>query len=81
MPEPGVNQPPRGWLLPWDAVVVIVLSCLFILPPGRLLCTQRPAAGSASWGSPSRLSPLPKLETPCLVLTLAGLAAPSMTPT
>lgn len=34
MPEPGVDQPPRGWLLPWDAVVVIMVSHLFVLSPG-----------------------------------------------
>lgn len=34
MPEAGVDQPPWGWLLPWDAVVVIVLGHLFVLSPG-----------------------------------------------
>lgn len=43
MPEPGVDQPPWGRFLPRDAVVVIVLSHLLILPPGQLLRAQGPA--------------------------------------
>lgn len=69
--EPGVNQPPWGGLLPWDAVVVVVLSRLLILPPGRLLCTQRPAAGMGELG------------TPCLAQTVptpAVTGAPRATP-
>lgn len=69
--EPGVNQPPRGGLLPWDAVVVVVLSRLVVLPPGRLLCTQRPAAGMGELG------------TPCLAQTVptpAVTGAPRATP-
>lgn len=52
VPEPGVDQPPWGWLLPRDAVVVIVLSHLLILPPGRLLRAQRPAVRMGWLGTP-----------------------------
>lgn len=39
--EPGVHQSSQGRLLPWNAVVVIVLHVLLI-PPGRLLQPGQP---------------------------------------
>ena len=40
--EPGVHQPTQGRLLPWEAVVVVVLRLLFV-PPGRVLHPGQPA--------------------------------------
>lgn len=40
--EPGVHQTTRGWLLPRDAVVVVVSLGLLLVPQGRLLQPSQP---------------------------------------
>lgn len=63
VPEPGVDEPPRGWLLARDAVIVVVLACLVVLPPRRLLRPQHPAqdvvGAEAAWGHPAQPGPNP----------------------
>lgn len=39
--EPGVHQPAQGRLLSWDTVVVIVF-CVLLVSPGRLLQPSQP---------------------------------------
>lgn len=51
--EPGVHQPAQGRLLPWDAVVVVVLRFLLV-PPGRLL---RPGQPGDRWQAGARQGP------------------------
>lgn len=41
-PQPGVHHTPNGRLLPWDAVVVIVVREILLLPPHWLLRPDRP---------------------------------------
>lgn len=40
--EAGVHKAPKGRLLSWDAVVVVMLGGLLILTPGRILCPHGP---------------------------------------
>lgn len=47
-PEPGVHHSPNRRLLPWDAVVVIMLREVLIVPPHRLFCPDRPKDIGAS---------------------------------
>lgn len=40
-PQPGVHHPSNRRLLPWDAVVVIMICEILILPPHWLFCPDR----------------------------------------
>lgn len=40
-PQPGVHHTPNRRLLPWDAVVVIMVCEILILPPHWLFCPDR----------------------------------------
>lgn len=46
--QSGVHQPAQGWLLSWNAVVVIVVCGSLIISPGQLLQPSQPAGTEQS---------------------------------
>lgn len=46
--QSGVHQPAQGWLLSWNAVVVIVVCGSLIISPGQLLQPSQPVGTEQS---------------------------------